>query len=171
MDVQCSSCRDIRILKSFETSLYWSANAFTNVMSKCDHAFAECICFHLDFLQFVVLPIHQEHKSEHLLWSAHRAHSYANKYGFVREGVYLKTNLRTTTVDACDNPCEPEMHVTWSVWLWVTYNTIEGDRCFISLVPSIHEKLTLSLPCFSVQIKHKICKNMNSLQQHCEHCH
>ena len=163
MDVQCSSCRDIRILKSFETSLYWSANAFTNVMSKRDHAFAEGICFRLHFLHFVVLPIHWEHKSEHLLWSAHRAHSYANKYGFVREGFYLKTNLRTATVDACDNPCEPEMHVTWSVHLTM--------RCFVSLVPSIHEKLTLSLPCFSVQIKHKICKNMNSLQQHCEHCH
>ena len=32
-------------------------------------------------------------------------------------------------------------------------------------------KLTLSLPCFSVQIKHKNCKNMNSVQQQREHHH
>ena len=31
--------------------------------------------------------------------------------------------------------------------------------------------LTLLLPCFSVQIKHKISKNMNSVQQQCEHHH
>ena len=35
----------------------------------------------------------------------------------------------------------------------------------------LREYLTLSLPCFSVQIKHKICKNMNSVQQQCEHHH
>ena len=32
-------------------------------------------------------------------------------------------------------------------------------------------RLTLPLPCFSVQIKHKICKNMNSVQQQHEHHH
>ena len=31
--------------------------------------------------------------------------------------------------------------------------------------------LTLLLPCFSVQIKHDICKNMNSLQQQREQYH
>ena len=31
--------------------------------------------------------------------------------------------------------------------------------------------LTLSLPCSSVQIKHKTCKNMNSIQHRCEHHH
>ena len=31
--------------------------------------------------------------------------------------------------------------------------------------------LTFSLPCFSVQIKHKICKNLNSVQQQHEHHH
>ena len=32
--------------------------------------------------------------------------------------------------------------------------------------------LTLSLPCFFwVQIKHRICKNVNSVQQQCEHHH
>ena len=25
--------------------------------------------------------------------------------------------------------------------------------------------------CFSVQIKHKNCKNINTVQQQCEHCH
>ena len=34
----------------------------------------------------------------------------------------------------------------------------------------MHE-LTLSLSCFSVQIKHKICKDMNSVQQLSEHRH
>ena len=31
--------------------------------------------------------------------------------------------------------------------------------------------LTFLLPCFSVQIKQKNCKNMNSVQQQCEHHH
>ena len=42
---------------------------------------------------------------------------------------------------------------------------------FVKLLFPQHYSLTLSLPCFSVQIKHKICKNMNYVQQQCEHYH
>ena len=35
----------------------------------------------------------------------------------------------------------------------------------------VQRHLTLSLPSFSVQIKHKMCKNMNSVQQQSEYHH
>ena len=47
--------------------------------------------------------------------------------------------------------------------------------CFLSKglssLPASLLLLTFSLPCFSVKIKHKICKNMNSVQQQREHHH
>ena len=36
---------------------------------------------------------------------------------------------------------------------------------------NVHAIQPLSLPCFSVRIKHKISKNMNSVQQQREHHH
>ena len=33
------------------------------------------------------------------------------------------------------------------------------------------DKLNFSMPCFFVQIKHKSCKNMNCVQQQCDHHH
>ena len=58
-----------------------------------------------------------------------------------------------------------------------------GQQVHRSTVPAQHENhtyllmldkdvsYTLSLPCFSVQIKHNICKNMNIVQQQCEYHH
>ena len=51
----------------------------------------------------------------------------------------------------------------------------ESDEAFAVMykISGIEEisGLALSLPCFSVQIKHKNCKNMNSVQQQREHHH
>ena len=51
----------------------------------------------------------------------------------------------------------------------------ESDEAFAVMykISGIEEisGLALSLPCFSVRIKHKNCKNMNSVQQQREHHH
>ena len=69
----------------------------------------------------------------------------------------------------------------YSLWCGAVTYSSEQILSFILHVRLVWKKLgipcatkltlTLSLPCFSVQIKHKICKNMNSVQQQCKHHH
>ena len=65
-------------------------------------------------------------------------------------------------------------HLVWTL-LVDTTEKLPSDillpLMFVKLLFPQHYSLTLSLPCFFVQIKHKICKNMNYVQQQCEHYH